>query len=540
MARTRKSSGKTVGGPAKRGTLPLKKVTRRGTVAKCVFNVFTGVISRALSTRRDLMRLKPQRWNLWCVFCRDGAEVLYECSSCPRVVCERCISLPKESQKIVTRSDIVFMCPECHEIRNKRGAQGVLKPYFGFEDAKGSPALEVPTIVNAHVELTSRSEICTAPILIINFVLNGVDPSGSPARMMQALLQSYIPTEDLHYHEVFFDFGTNEKFRKHEKSMAKLVNEVGRTEFDRVEVFVLTHSETTRGDIWGGHESAVSVGKGKIKVAKPTPVAYTVDDFFAGIFVAGLEEILKGATLWMLVCGHMVRETESFKSFTASVKRYDIENAFAFGAEGLHVCLTTPFIAAYVERVLVEGFLVQDVMTSLLVVCPRLAMHASIIHVRATNAPRRRPPNVTEYNKGELYIDDKSSIIMSTYTFFDENQRPWGNALPLQCSSCKCLRQWKRISPSISDNGSVAKFSCTSCKCIIEYERPSQSQIILFTQGYQAASAGGRLSRKNCHAGGSGWLLCCDEIYMHMVMTINVEYVKIAPDFIFPLHHDRS
>jgi hypothetical protein len=34
--------------------------------------------------------------------------------------------------------------------------------------------------------------------------------------------------------------------------------------------------------------------------------------------------------------------------------------------------------------------------------------------------------------------------------------------------------------------------------------------------------------------------LCCDEIYMHMVMTINVEYVKIAPDFIFPLHHDRS
>lgn len=43
--------------------------------------------------------------------------------------------------------------------------------------------------------------------------------------------------------------------------------------------------------------------------------------FFDGIFVVGLEEILKGATLWMLVCGHMVRETESFKGFTASVKR---------------------------------------------------------------------------------------------------------------------------------------------------------------------------------------------------------------------------
>ncbi|KAG1761107.1 hypothetical protein EDD22DRAFT_954347 [Suillus occidentalis] len=380
MARTRKSSGKTVGGPAKRSTLPLKKATQRSTVTKYVFNKLTG-----------------------------------------------------ELQKIVARSDVVFMCPGCHEIRNKCGAQGVSKPYFGFEDTKGSPALEVPTIVNAHVKLTSRSEICTAPILIINFILNGVDPSRSPARMMQALLQSYIPTEDLHYHEVLFDFGTDKKCRKHEKSMVKLMNEVGRTEFDHVEVFVLMHSETTRGDIWGGHESAVSVGKGKIKVAKPMPVAYTVDDFFAGIFVAGLEEILKGTTLWMLVCGHMVRETESFRSFTASIKRYDIKNAFAFSTEGLHVCLTTPFIAAYVEHVLVEGFLVQEVMTSLLVVCPQLAMHTSIIHVRATNTPRRRPPNVIEYNKGELYIDDRSSIIVSTYTFFDENQRPWGNALPLQC-----------------------------------------------------------------------------------------------------------
>lgn len=173
----------------------------------------------------------------------------------------------------------------------------------------------------------------------------------------------------------------------------------------------------------------------------------------------------------------------------------------------MHVCLTTPFVAAYVERVLVEGFLVQEVITSLLAVCPRLAMHASIIHVRVTNALRRRPPTIAEYNKGSLHMNDKSSIIVSTYTFFDENQRPWGNALPLQCSNCKCLRQWKRVSRSIVDNCSAAKFACSVCGCIIEYARPSQSQIILFTQGYQAASAGGRLSRKNQRASGSGWLI---------------------------------
>lgn len=103
--------------------------------------------------------------------------------------------------------------------------------------------------------------------------------------MMQALLSSYISAKDLHYHEIIFDIGMDEKFRRHEKSMEKLVKEMGRTEFDRIEVFVLTHSETTRGDIWGGHESVVSVGRGKIKVAKATPVAYTVDDVSWQLFL---------------------------------------------------------------------------------------------------------------------------------------------------------------------------------------------------------------------------------------------------------------
>jgi hypothetical protein len=81
--------------------------------------------------------------------------------------------------------------------------------------------------------------------------------------MMQALLLPYIPAKDLHYHEIIFDFGTDEKFKTHEKSMKRLVNEVGRTEFDRIEVFVLTHSETTRGDIWGGARKRSNCGKGE-------------------------------------------------------------------------------------------------------------------------------------------------------------------------------------------------------------------------------------------------------------------------------------
>ncbi|KAG1880680.1 hypothetical protein C8R48DRAFT_668094 [Suillus tomentosus] len=285
------NTGKTVGGPAKCGTLSLEK----NTWCAITNNVFPGSsASRALpKTKGALTRLKPKRWNL------------------------------------------------------------------GFEDTQGSLALPIPISVNVCIKLTSRSEICTTPILILNLVINGINPSGSPARIMQALLQAYLSAEDLHYHGVIFNIGMIQK------------------------------CQSCQSGIWGGNESAISASKGSIKIIKPTPVAYTVDNFFAGIFVADLDEILKGATLWMLVCGHMVHRTESLKSFTTCVKRYDIANTFAFGAEGLHICLTT-FIAAYVECILVEGFLVQEVMTSLLA--------------------------------GAICIDDKASIIMLTYTFFDENQ----------------------------------------------------------------------------------------------------------------------
>lgn len=98
---------------------------------------------------------------------------------------------------------------------------------------------------------------------------------------------------------------------------------------------------------------------------------------------------------------------------------YQIEHAFAFSAELFHACLTTSFIIAYVDCVLVEGLKVQDVIQDLLVVSPRLAMHASIIHIHVTNTFRRRFPTISEYTQGLARIPgDEVSTIMSIYTFF--------------------------------------------------------------------------------------------------------------------------
>ncbi|KIK31847.1 hypothetical protein CY34DRAFT_102651, partial [Suillus luteus UH-Slu-Lm8-n1] len=375
----------------------------------------------------------PTLFPQYCVLCRDGASLLYNCSHCPRTLCQKCVVIAEESVEEIKGSDVYFTCPGCHEMRGKRTS-----PYYGFEDAQGTPILTVHATINGHIELTSRSQICNSPILILNLILDGVNPSGSPARIMRNVLEPYVAGKNLQYHEVFFDIGTLEKAERHAKSMKALANKVKDIPFERVEIFVHTHSETIRGDLWGGFEDAALVGKKRKKMPNfDDPIAYTVDDFFQGVFVGGIEGYLKGANLWMLVCGQTVRELDAFAALKA-------RHVFAFGAERFHASLVAAFALAYTERVLVEGFEVRDTMPNLLAVSPQLGMHASVVMIQLTSAFRRRPIAIVEYHKPVRLDEGKVSMTVTTYTFFDENCRPWGNVLPYQCLSCKCVRPWKR------------------------------------------------------------------------------------------------
>lgn len=130
-----------------------------------------------------------------------------------------------------------------------------------------------------HIEVTSRSQICSDPILILHFILDTLAPFASPAAIMREALQPYRPTDHIQYHEVIFDIGTPKKTHEHLESMKKLMDRVKHLEYEHVEVFIYSHSETERGDIWGGFEDCKFVGKGRNKVSiRGQPVAYTIGD----------------------------------------------------------------------------------------------------------------------------------------------------------------------------------------------------------------------------------------------------------------------
>lgn len=195
-----------------------------------------------------------------------------------------------------------------------------------------------PATIHGHIETPSRSQISSNPILVLHFVLTSLDPLGSPAAIMQHKLRPYRPKDSLQFHKIIFNIGTDEKAERHAESMEILVGRLKLLEYERVEIFVYTHSEVERGDIWGGYEDDELVGRGRAKVAiQGEPVAYSVDvvswrpclfviytnpwQFFAALFVGGIEEYVRGATLWVLICGHTVRQPDSFKLLQTCVKQ---------------------------------------------------------------------------------------------------------------------------------------------------------------------------------------------------------------------------
>ncbi|KAG2047508.1 hypothetical protein BDR06DRAFT_976687 [Suillus hirtellus] len=282
--------------------------------------------------------------------------------------------------KALPSSGKVMLRPLLHNIVS---GSNIMRPYYGFEDHDGTLVLTVPATIHGHIKMPSQSQISSNPILVLHFILTSLDPLRSPVAIMQHKLWPYRPKNPLQFHKIIFNIGTDEKAKRHIKSMEILIGHLKLQEYKHIKTFIYTHSEIERGYIWGGFEDDKFVGRRRTKVTiQGKPVTYAIDVFFAGLFFGGIEEYVRGTTLWVLICGHMVRQPDSFKLLQTCVKKYEVEHVFAFDAVLFHMCLTIPFIIIYVCHVLIEGFEIQEVMLNLLQACPHLAMHLSIIHIR--------------------------------------------------------------------------------------------------------------------------------------------------------------
>jgi len=80
--------------------------------------------------------------------------------------------------------------------------------------------------VQADYQMTAKSHVCAAPLLVLHFVLSSIRCNGNPARFIGDSMSEYLPDGSFRYEEISFDFTADSQAELHAHQMNMLVKEL--------------------------------------------------------------------------------------------------------------------------------------------------------------------------------------------------------------------------------------------------------------------------------------------------------------------------
>ncbi|KAI6143965.1 hypothetical protein BKA82DRAFT_19993 [Pisolithus tinctorius] len=280
MARTKQTAKKSACGTATRvkfihlaHTAFTRAVSAESTSSLCSLTPTPSSRPQSPEIPGDIV---PEQWtsNRYCYLCHDGGNFLFDCKTCPRMVCERCLGLLQQAIKKVCAMDVNFQCPGCHELAEGASKRKKLMPYFAFTctvHGETIHLLEKPLIMSGVCERSSKSQVSAKSTLILHLQCTGMAVPGSLPQLLKTTLEEYHTKESLQYLAVTFNIGTQTKVNRWKAKVKKLGATLVARRFSRTIIFVTIHSEVTRGDLFAGKgedgkDIAMEVNKVHIKL----------------------------------------------------------------------------------------------------------------------------------------------------------------------------------------------------------------------------------------------------------------------------------
>jgi hypothetical protein len=163
------------------------------------------------------------------------------------VICKHHIQLP-DGANIATS---VFICIACHlevfpspqpyfvsaphnplcYLSIRSSAQGFYNGTNAILDKDASTwksPLSAAVKIQADYQMTAKSHVCAAPLLVFHFVLSSIRCNGNPARFISDSMGEYLPNGSFRFEEILFDFTADSQVELHARQMNMLVNELQR------------------------------------------------------------------------------------------------------------------------------------------------------------------------------------------------------------------------------------------------------------------------------------------------------------------------
>ncbi|KIO02154.1 hypothetical protein M404DRAFT_148336, partial [Pisolithus tinctorius Marx 270] len=365
----------------------------------------------------------------YCYLCHNGAKYLFECYSCPHVMCDPCLGLVQWLMDKARAEDIDFQCPGCHKLEEGGVKHKELHPYFLFTHTvlgKRIPMLDKPVIISGICERASKSQVCAESTLILELICTGVEIQGSLPSLLNTTIEEYHTSNSLLYQKIIFDFGMDRKFSQWSTRIKKLGEKLGAYAFKHKIIFVTVHSEVTHGDLFAG------------KGESGEDVAMQVGEFMKCLFASPLQNMVYGSTLFMLTCGPVVSFEQSLAALKQSIAQLWPEYMVAFTAKDFLNAVIKIFIVLYSVKVLIEGHALENIIHDLLDVSLELQMHTDVMlfHLSGLGLPR------VPWLLSPAPLTAAPLLAIYRYSWYHSHRHPWGTSLSMGCLKCGAIHPW--------------------------------------------------------------------------------------------------
>ncbi|KIJ59404.1 hypothetical protein HYDPIDRAFT_33267 [Hydnomerulius pinastri MD-312] len=239
-------------------------------------------------------------------------------------------------------------------------------------------------------------------------------------------MREYFPRGGLAVFDLEFDLGTPTKRKVYAAAASIIASNIKQANPKNIIVTISDHTDESSGDLFLGKEGCKDVA-------------------VMDVLLSPFKLQLPGGMLFILACGSIVRNTESYASLLDAIGRYNLFCAIMFDAARLQPIFTWPFLIHITEGVIIEGHCVEDVVEAALGTSRRLGRHTGVYLavLCPTSSSIRKVLNITKY------------------VWSHRDHRPWGQPLPVQCPQCGTLQKWQRS----TCHHSTYIFKCHYHKC---------------------------------------------------------------------------
>ncbi|KAG1729309.1 uncharacterized protein EDB91DRAFT_1085757 [Suillus paluster] len=165
--------------------------------------------------------------------------------------------IPSAGAHVIDADGATFMCISCHVTREWHGHKSYSPIYYGFY-RRDKPVFSSFLPIFATLEVSFKSQLSPASILMVHLVLINHDTAGSCFELTSDFLRPYFPASGFKFCTAVFNISNSSKITRYQSKASAVIQEL-MSNWTRVVIAITNHTDNDGGDLFVGYEGKKKV-----------------------------------------------------------------------------------------------------------------------------------------------------------------------------------------------------------------------------------------------------------------------------------------